>query len=249
MTSIPPTSPTPSPSSAATGTGTGSGAAATATQANSAAMSQLSGNMNTFLTLLTTQLKNQDPLSPLDTNQFTQQLVQLSQVEQAINTNTNLGTLISLQSTNAMTSALPLVGKTVQFSGSQTVLTNGQAEFGYSLPAAASNTTLSISNSSGQVVYQGTGQTAAGNYTFNWNGQGSDGSTEPSGVYTMTVTAQGLAGSTVTPTVTAFGTVGSVLTSSGTPSFTVGSLTEPLSSIVGVTAAPASASTTSTPAN
>src|SRR6266850_4545788 len=72
----------------------------------------LAGNFQTFLTLLTTQLKNQNPLDPLDTNQFTQQLVQFAQVEQQMNMNTSLGTLISLQKTAQATTALTFVGKT-----------------------------------------------------------------------------------------------------------------------------------------
>src|ERR1700750_1931741 len=75
------------------------------------AMAQLSGNFSTFLTLLTTQLKNQDPMSPMDSNQFTQQLVEFSQVEQQIDTNTNLKTLISQGTTQAGTFATAYLGK------------------------------------------------------------------------------------------------------------------------------------------
>jgi flagellar basal-body rod modification protein FlgD len=85
---------------------TPTGAAATAAAANSTAASQLAGNFNEFLQLLTTQLQNQDPLSPLDPNQFTQELVQFSSVEQQIQTNQSLTTLISLQQNAQVTSAL-----------------------------------------------------------------------------------------------------------------------------------------------
>src|SRR6516225_7267014 len=91
---------------------------ATATASAGDAMSQLSSNFSTFLTLLTTQLKNQDPTSPMDTNQFTQQLVAFSGVEQQINTNNNLKALIALQTSAEAISALPLVGKTIQYSES-----------------------------------------------------------------------------------------------------------------------------------
>ena len=76
-----------------------------ATTAPDAAQQQLSGNFSTFLTLLTTQLQNQDPMNPMDSNQFTQQLVEFSQVEQQINTNDNLKTIIG-QGTS-QTGALP----------------------------------------------------------------------------------------------------------------------------------------------
>src|ERR1700734_3492026 len=88
-------------------TGTGS-----STTGNSA-MDQLSGNFDTFLQLLTTQLQNQDPLDPMDSNQFTQQLVEFSQVEQQINTNTNLQTLITQGTTNASAITTSYLGKNV----------------------------------------------------------------------------------------------------------------------------------------
>src|SRR5258707_4707366 len=87
----------------------------------------LAGNFQTFLTLLTTQLQNQNPLDPLDTNQFTQQLVQFASVEQQLKTNDQLTTLVSLQQTAQSTQALTFVGKTAVVDGSTAVLTNGSA--------------------------------------------------------------------------------------------------------------------------
>ena len=92
-------------------------------------------NFNTFLTLLTTQLKNQDPLSPMDTDQFTNQLVMFSQVEQQIKTNSQLGTLISDGASSEAISALPMVGRTIEYNGNQAILQNGQASFSYTLPS------------------------------------------------------------------------------------------------------------------
>src|SRR5450755_3735385 len=88
------------------------------------AMKQLSGNFSTFLTLLTTQLKNQDPTSPMDSSQFTQQLVQFSQVEQQINTNTNLNTLITQGQTQAGVNASSYLGKTVTVTNGKSGLLN-----------------------------------------------------------------------------------------------------------------------------
>src|SRR5712672_1963913 len=90
---------------------------------------QIAGNFNSFLQLLTTQLKNQNPLDPLDTNQFTQQLVQFAGVEQQMNMNTQLQTLVSLQQTAQNSQALGFVGKTVMVSGATAPLTNGQAQW------------------------------------------------------------------------------------------------------------------------
>src|SRR5512135_2072601 len=94
----------------------------------------LAGNFQTFLQLLTTQLQNQNPLSPLDTNQFTQQLVQFAQVEQQLKTNDQLTTLVSLQQTAQATQALNFVGSTAVVDGSTTTLTNGAAAWNLNAP-------------------------------------------------------------------------------------------------------------------
>src|ERR1700748_1391705 len=96
----------------------------TSQAAGSVGMQQLAGNFDEFLQLLTTQLQNQNPLDPLDTNQFTQQLVEFASVEPQINTNTNLQSLSSLQQTSEATSALQLVGSTVTVGGSSAALSN-----------------------------------------------------------------------------------------------------------------------------
>src|SRR6202035_6113410 len=135
----------------------------------------LAGNFQTFLTLLTTQLKNQDPMSPLDTNQFTQQLVQFASVEQQLKTNDQLTTLVSLQQTAQSTQALTFVGKTAAVDGSTAALSKGQATWKLSTPTN-SNVSISIANSTGQTVFTGTVPVSAGdNQPFAWNGKGSDG--------------------------------------------------------------------------
>src|SRR3984885_13361009 len=108
----------------ATTTSSTSTSSSTAQAAGSSASQQLAGNFDTFLQLLTTQLQNQNPLDPLDTNQFTEQLVEFASVEQQINMNTNLQTLISMQQTTEATSALQLVGSTVTVSGNSATLSN-----------------------------------------------------------------------------------------------------------------------------
>src|SRR5712675_1723338 len=94
----------------------------------------LAGNFQTFLTLLTTQLQNQNPLDPLDTNQFTQQLVQFAGVEQQLKTNDQLTTLVSLQQTAQSTQALTFVGKTAVVDGSTTNLVNSATSWNLSVP-------------------------------------------------------------------------------------------------------------------
>src|ERR1700704_505912 len=99
--------------------------------------STIAGNFQTFLTLLTTQLKNQDPLSPLDTNQFTAQLVQFAQVEQQLKANTQLTTLVTLQQTAQNTAALGFVGQKVDVAGTTSALANGKATWQMSVPKPA----------------------------------------------------------------------------------------------------------------
>src|ERR1700722_2417147 len=173
-----------------TPTANGSAAPTGSSSSSSSGLSNVLGsNFNTFLTLLTTQLQNQDPTSPLDTNQFTSQLVQFSQVEQAINTNTNLQALINIQEGEQSVAALPLVGQTVEYAYNPGPLASGQAEFGYNLPSTAASATMTISDAAGNIVFQGPASTDPGDHTFTWNGTGSDGSQEPDGVYTFNVSA------------------------------------------------------------
>src|SRR3954469_25160072 len=112
-------------------------AAASTTGSSSTAINhaEIASNFTQFLQLLTTQLKNQDPMSPLDTNQFTQQLVSFSQVEQAIKTNDKLTSLVSLLTATQVVDSLPLVGKSVEVDSASTGLQNGKASFSYTLPA------------------------------------------------------------------------------------------------------------------
>jgi flagellar basal-body rod modification protein FlgD len=206
------------------------GTAATTGTSGASAMNQLSGNFDTFLQLLTTQLQNQDPLNPMDSNQFTQQLVEFSQVEQQIDTNTNLQTLISQGQNQSGAYATGYLGKAVTVTGGQGALTNGQAQWTYNLATAATSTTLSVTNANGQVVYTGSGETAAGNNTFSWNGEDNNGNQLPDGTYSLAVSASNAA-TAVTTTVSTTGTVSEVDMSNGSPQLMIGSMQVPLSSI------------------
>jgi len=207
----------------------------TGTNANSStsnsAMQQLSGNMNTFLTLLTTQLQNQDPLSPMDSTQFTQQLVEYSQVEQQINTNTNLTSLISLQQAGAGAASVGYLGKNVTVTNGNAALTNGSATWNYALPAGAATSTLTVTNASGQTVYSGPGETASGSNTFTWNGQNNNGNQQADGTYTLAVTASDANGNPITPTVTSSGTVSEINMSGSSPQLMIGSMAVPLTAV------------------
>src|SRR6201747_1734484 len=145
----------------------------------STAGSTLAGNFQTFLTLLTTQLQNQNPLEPLDTNQFTQQLVQFAGVEQQLKSNDQLKSLVTLEQSAQATQALIYVGNTVAVDGS-TQQFDGAAT--WNLKAAKDTTAaITITNSSGQTVYSGNFALNQGNGSFVWDGKGNDGTQWPAG--------------------------------------------------------------------
>ena len=203
--------------------------AATTTNSNgtsngASSLNQLSGNFSTFLTLLTTQLKNQDPTSPMDSNQFTQQLVEYSQVEQQIDTNTNLQSLISQGTTNAAAVTTGYLGKNVSVTNGNASLASGAATWTYNLGTAAATTQLTVTNSAGQTVYTGAGATAAGNNTFNWNGQDNNGNQLNDGTYKLTVTATDSSGGTVTTSVASAGTVSQIDLTGSSPKLVIGNM-------------------------
>jgi flagellar basal-body rod modification protein FlgD len=148
---------------------------------------EIASNFTQFLQLLTTQLKNQDPLSPMDTNQFTQQLVEFSQVEQQLKTNDSLTTLVSLQQAAQSTEALQLVGATVVVDGSSTQLTSTGATWTLNATKPA-NATITISDSTGQNAFTGTYAVNSGAQAFTWDGRGNDGRLWPTGTYKLTAT-------------------------------------------------------------
>src|SRR6266403_5095655 len=176
----------------------------------STATTGIADNFQTFLTLLTTQLQNQNPLDPLDTNQFTQQLVQFASVEQQLKTNDQLTTLVSLQQTAQSTQALTFVGKTAVVEGSTAALTNASATWNLGVPTN-SNVTISIANSTGQTVFTGNYAVNAGNnQPFTWNGKGNNGTQWPDGRYKLTATATDSAANSVAVSTQIQGVVDSV---------------------------------------
>jgi flagellar basal-body rod modification protein FlgD len=191
----------------------------------------LAGNFQTFLTLLTTQLQNQNPLDPLDTNQFTQQLVQFAGVEQQLKTNDQLTSLVSLQQTTQATQALDFVGKKAVVDGSTATMTNAAVAWQLSVPAA-STLTINISNSTGQNVFTGSyGVNAGDNQVFSWNGLGNDGTQWPDGKYTMTATGADASGNPVAVSTQIQGLVNSVDLTQSPPLLSIGGETYTISQI------------------
>ena len=209
----------------------------TAQAANSNASQQLAGNFDTFLQLLTTQLQNQNPLDPLDTNQFTEQLVEFASVEQQINENTNLQTLISMQQTNEATSALQLVGSTVTVGGNAAALDNAANSAATwnlttTTPATA---TVTVTSAAGTTAYSGTMSLNAGTQSFTWNGQGSNGQTWPDGTYKLSVTATGANGQAVSVSTQVQGVVSGVNLTSTPPTLTVNGQSVQIGQVTSIT--------------
>jgi len=176
-------------------------APAAAADATTKGIASLADNFNTFLALLTTQLKNQDPTSPLDSNQFTQQLVQMTGVEQQLNANTLLKQLVS-NTSNGIATAVSLIGKSVKAVSDTANLTNGQAQWTYNLPAAASDLKVEVLDANGAVVHaEAPSDLKAGDHAFSWNGKNLAGTQLPNGgTYTLRVTAVDATGQAIAST-------------------------------------------------
>ena len=181
----------------------------------------IAGNFQTFLTLLTTQLQNQNPLDPLDTNQFTQQLVSFAQVEQQLRENDQLATLVSLQQTAQSTAALNFVGQTVVVDGATAQLANNQATWTFTSPKPAT-ATITIQDSSGQTAYTGSYTLQAGPQSFVWDGKGNDGTQWPPGAYTMSITSKDASGQAVAISTEVQGVVDSVDLTQNPPVLSIG---------------------------
>jgi flagellar basal-body rod modification protein FlgD len=161
------------------------GSAASAS-APASALGSLGGNFTDFLKLLMTQLQNQDPTAPMDTNQFTSQLVQFTSVEQQINTNTALTTLIQATQTGNLLNTTNLVGQPVQVSGAQMSLQNGQGSVDFT-GTAGSAVNIGVYGSSGVLLNTATVTATSGANTWTWNGKDQNGVQQPDAVYKVVV--------------------------------------------------------------
>ncbi len=171
----------------------------------------LADDFDSFLQLLTTQLKNQDPLAPLDANQFTQQLVQFSAVEQAIKTNDALGRLLATMRGDQIARSVDYLGAEVEAEG-QTIRLGegGPARVRYRLEQSAAQVRIEIYDGAGRLVATRQGETGAGSHSLDWNGQSQSGAPLPAGLYRVEVVASDAAGQAVPVTTTIRGVVDGV---------------------------------------
>src|SRR6266852_1279915 len=220
----------PTVSSSITAAINNSTAASSSSSATGVDKTTLAGNFQTFLTLLTTQLKNQNPLDPLDTNQFTQQLVQFAQVEQQLKQNEQLATLVSLEKNAQATTALAYVGQTVAVNGQTAALASGQAIWSLQAPKPAA-ATVTITSSTGQTVYSGRYTLQAGTQNFAWDGRDNNGVKWPDGNYTISVSAKDASGQAVSIPSEVQGRVDSVDLTQSPPALSIGGQTFTLDKI------------------
>jgi flagellar basal-body rod modification protein FlgD len=196
-------------------------APASAAKTNADALSQLSNNFQTFLALLTTQLKNQDPLSPLDSNQFTQQLVQMSGVEAQL-TGNGLLQKVADNTANGVSTAVGLIGKDVKATSDTANLTGGKAAWTYNLASDASDLKLEVVDSTGRVVHaEAPSNLKAGDHDFTWDGKDLNGANLPDGTYTLRVTATDASGAAIATTNYVQGLVTAVEQANGSTLITV----------------------------
>lgn len=200
---------------------------------------QLAGNFDTFLSLLTTQLQNQDPLSPVDTDQFTQQLVQFTGVEQQIQTNSLLQSLVGQTNASSAGSALGFLGQIAEFNSGEAVLEEGAGiDFALRVPTNATSAQLIVSDAFGREIFQTSAdQSGFGTtQTFTWDGRTSNGSPAPPGRYTLTTRAVDASGAELPVSVAVRESITGVDLSRGEPLYLTRSGPRPFSQILGISA-------------
>ncbi len=194
----------------------------------------LAGDLDAFLLLLTTQLKNQDPLSPLEPTEFTGQLVQFASVEQQITTNKSMEDLLKVQNASLASAVVGFIGTDVKATGSELPLQDGSAEFTYTLANNSKSTDLTILDNKGAVVLNGLGKLQAGSHVFTWDGKDNSGNQLPDGAYQINVTSTGFDDQIMEPTTAIKAKITGVNMESGTTLLEAGTITIPLDQILAI---------------
>ncbi|MFO1154516.1 MAG: flagellar hook capping FlgD N-terminal domain-containing protein [Rhodospirillales bacterium] len=198
---------------------------------------KLNENLNQFLTLLITQLQHQDPLQPMDANEFTQQLVQFASVEQQIYQNANLEKMLAVQESAQSSNLINYIGSAVETEGNELSLngTSG-ATAHYTLPEQATETSIVVRDEKGNAVFSTRGQTTAGSHTFTWDGLDDDGDALPAGTYSLLVNAVRKDGTSLDVGTSVINTVTGVANDGSTPELILGSRRVSLADILSVNA-------------
>jgi flagellar basal-body rod modification protein FlgD len=205
----------------------------TSSQTGNKALTSLSSNFNDFLKMLMTQLQHQDPTSPMNTNEFTSELVQFSSVEQQINTNTSLTQLIQLTQAGEVMQASAMAGKQVTVSSDHVPLQNGRGVIQFATPTAQP-VDIAIFDDNGNRLSDNMMMSVKGTNTWTWNGTTRNGSHLPDGSYKVVAIAANTNGTTSALTTSIIGTATGVLSQSNGMQLKLGALTVPFSQVQSV---------------
>jgi flagellar basal-body rod modification protein FlgD len=215
---------------------TASTVASTAASASATASTAASLTSSDFMKLLVNELQNQSPLDPTSTTDFVNQLASYATFDQQQTLNTNLNSLATSFNSLLTLNSSNYIGHTVEAKADSATLQSGKINFGYSLNSAASNVTLTVTDSSGNAVWTGSGTTTAGSNSFAWDGKTTAGTQlADGGQYSLTVTATDSSGAAISGYTTVSGTVTGIDSSSGTAMLLIGKTSVAASSIIGVT--------------
>jgi len=205
----------------------------TSTQAGQSKQ-KLQDDLNQFLNLLVAQLQNQDPLEPLDANEFTAQLVQFASVEQQIQSNANLEKMLTVQQNSQAASMVNYLGTVIEATGKDFQMLNNQSSMTYTLATSVRENTLTIQDASGQTMFTAQGATDAGRHFVTWDGLKTDGTQAPDGPYTLVVSAKDADGNLVDVAQSVFGYVTSTGIKDNNVTLSMGDIETDMTNILSV---------------
>ncbi|GBQ34188.1 flagellar biosynthesis protein FlgD [Acetobacter fabarum] len=228
-------------SSAAT---SGSSSSSSSSTSSTAALSSLANNYTTFLTLLTTQLQHQDPSSPMSSDSFTSELVQFAGVEQQVQTNSKLSSLISLNESGQLSADSALVGSQATANSTTLPLQNSSATLNYK-GSSGQTVAIAVSNSAGTIVKDDLVTASSGTNTWTWDGTDNNGNKLSDGAYSVAVKTMDSSGNTSDVSFTVTGTITGIQTGTNDMEVQMGGATIPMSQLVNVSSTSKSSSSSS----
>lgn len=172
-----------------------------------------------FLKLLTAQLRNQDPLAPMDATQFMTQLAQLSTVEQSMKSNETLTQVLDTLKSSGMRMDMAFLGRKVEVASNSLPLVDGKADTAYTVAGTPASVKIEVLNAAGNVVQTAAGALQTGRQTYSWNGKTAAGATAPDGLYTVRITAKDKEGKALDTASVLSDTVSEVRTVDGATQF------------------------------
>ncbi|PTS78497.1 flagellar hook capping protein [Sphingomonas sp. HMWF008] len=203
----------------------------------STAKSTIGSDFNMFLKLLTTQMQNQDPLSPMDSAQYTQQLVQYSQVEQSVLQSGTLKDILASLSTQSVSQAAGFIGRDAEFDTAVAGLGAKPASWTYAAAGDVTTGTATITDALGKVVDTRTVALTGKNGSYSWDGLLPNGMKATDGAYTLSLSAQNAAGATIPITIRSIGTVTAVNAVNGVVTLGVNGAQLPVGKLVSLAVA------------